>query len=179
MQATLGPGTRLSWPALVSPQNTTRMKHKKQLEENRKLNKLVSMCDRLELNKSTKHVNTIHVIDCLGFVLQTWLLVRCSLVSYWNTQLCTQLHYCIVLNFQGSKFLRIVIFEDFVETISWIRCAYTLHAACQKFSLKYFHKRLKIHEIKDPQNFSTIQYVSPFPSLLKWLDLDIGKWLTP
>ena len=37
----------------------------------------------------------------------------------------------------------------------------TLHATCQKFLLKYFLERLKIHqihEIKDPQNFSAIQY---------------------
>ena len=37
----------------------------------------------------------------------------------------------------------------------------TPHAACQKFSLKYFHEQFKIreiHEIKDPQKFSAIQY---------------------
>ena len=37
----------------------------------------------------------------------------------------------------------------------------TLCAVCQNFSLKYFHKRFKIHkirEIKDPRKFSAIQY---------------------
>ena len=66
----------------------------------------------------------------------------------------------IALIFGGSKFLRIVIFEDFVEIISRIRCTRTLHAACQKCSLKYFRKRLKIreiYEIKDPRKFSAIQ----------------------
>ena len=38
--------------------------------------------------------------------------------------------------------------------------ACTLHAACQKVSLKYFREQLKIREIreiKDPQKFSAIQ----------------------
>ena len=65
-----GPGTRLSWPALVSPQNTTRTKHKKQLEENRKLNKLVSTCDHLELNKFTKHINTMSCNRLSGICIQ-------------------------------------------------------------------------------------------------------------
>ena len=47
--------------------------------------------------------------------------------------------YRIALSFRGSKFLRIAIFEDFVEISSQIRC---------KFLLKYFHKQLKIHEIR-------------------------------
>ena len=39
------------------------------------------------------------------------------------------------------------IFEDFIEIILRIRCTRTLHTVCHKFSLKYFHKRLKIREI--------------------------------
>ena len=57
--------------------------------------------------------------------------------------------YRIALNFRRSKFSQIAIFEDFVEIISRIRCTSTLHAVCQKFSLKYFHKRLKIREIRE------------------------------
>ena len=48
----------------------------------------------------------------------------------------------------------------------------TRHAAWHKFSLKYFHERLKIreiHKIKDPQKFSTIQYV-PNISIVENLD---------
>ena len=52
--------------------------------------------------------------------------------------------YRNALNFRGSKFSRIVIFEGFLEIFSRIRCV-------SQFSLKYFHKRLKIREIKDPQ----------------------------
>ena len=55
--------------------------------------------------------------------------------------------YRIVLNFRGSKFSWIAVFEDFVEIISRTRCMRTPHAACQKCSLKYFRERLKIHEI--------------------------------
>ena len=70
--------------------------------------------------------------------------------------------YRIALNFRGSKFSRRAGFEEFVEIILQIHCMCTLHAVCQKFSLKYFHKRLKIREIceiKDPQKFSTIRYL--------------------
>ena len=56
--------------------------------------------------------------------------------------------YCIALNFRGSKFLWIAIFEDFVEIFSRICCTYTLHNVCQKFLLKYFRERLKILEKK-------------------------------
>ena len=69
--------------------------------------------------------------------------------------------YRIVLNFRGPKFSQIAIVEEFIEIISRICCTRTLHAACQKFSLKYFHERLKIREIreiKDPRKFSAIQY---------------------
>ena len=69
--------------------------------------------------------------------------------------------YRIVLNFRGSKFSRITTFEDFVEIISQICCTHTSHAACHKFSLKYFRKWLKIreiHKIKGPQKFSAIRY---------------------
>ena len=58
---------------------------------------------------------------------------------------------------------RIAIFENFVEIVSRICCTHTLHAACQKFSLKYFRVRLKIreiHEIKDPRKFSAIWYTT-------------------
>ena len=67
------------------------------------------------------------------------------------------LYYRIALNFRGSKFSRIVIFEGFIKLILGIRCMHTLHAVCQKFSLKYFCKWLKIREIckiKDPRNYS-------------------------
>ena len=50
--------------------------------------------------------------------------------------------------------MQIAIFGDFVEIVSRICCMRTLHAACQKFSLKYFREGLKIHEIreiKDPR----------------------------
>ena len=63
---------------------------------------------------------------------------------------------------RGSKFSQIAIFEDFVEIISQIRCTHTLHATCQKFSLKYFQKQFKtreVHAIKDLQKFSAIQYI--------------------
>ena len=76
-----------------------------------------------------------------------------------------QVHYRIVLNFQGSKFSRIAIFEDFVEIVSRIRCMCTLHAACQKISMKYFREWLKIHkirEVKDLRKFSAIRYVLLF-----------------
>ena len=43
------------------------------------------------------------------------------------------LKYHIALNFRGSKFLRIAIFEHFVEIIPQIHCTCILHAACQKF----------------------------------------------
>ena len=49
------------------------------------------------------------------------------------------------VKFRGSKFSRTAIFE----IISRICCTRTLHAVCQKFSLKYFHERLKIHEIRE------------------------------
>ena len=67
-----------------------------------------------------------------------------------------------MLNFRGSKFSQIAGFEEFGEIISRICCMHTLHAAWQKFSLKYLHERLKIrkirkiHKIKDPGKFSTI-----------------------
>ena len=61
--------------------------------------------------------------------------------------------YRIALNFRGSKFSRIAIF------ISRIRSTHMPHATCQKFSLKYFRKRLKIREIKDPQKFCAIRYL--------------------
>ena len=64
--------------------------------------------------------------------------------------------YRIALNFWEPKFLRIAIFEDFVEIILQIRCMRTLHTVCHKFSLKYFCEWLKIrktHEIKDPRKF--------------------------
>ena len=48
------------------------------------------------------------------------------------------LHYRIALNFRGSKFLRIEIFEEFVEIISRIRCMRTLHAVCQKIFVEIF-----------------------------------------
>ena len=70
--------------------------------------------------------------------------------------------YRIALNFWGSKFSRIATFEDFVEIISRTRCTRTQHAACQKFTLKYFRERLKIceiREIKDPRKFSAIRYM--------------------
>ena len=81
-----------------------------------------------------------------------------SLLSSGLFQYCV--HYRIVLNFRGSKFSRIAIF-DFVEMILWIRCTRTLHAVCQKFSLKYFREWLKIcekYKIKDLPNFSAIWY---------------------
>ena len=66
----------------------------------------------------------------------------------------------------SAKFLRVqifansdFIFERFVEIVSRIRCMRTLHTACHKYLLKYFRERLKIREIKDPQNFSAIWYV--------------------
>ena len=68
------------------------------------------------------------------------------------TEYCAYM-YRIELNFRGSKFSRIVIFEDFVEIILQTRCTRILHATCQKFSLKYFREQLKIceiREIKDP-----------------------------
>ena len=36
--------------------------------------------------------------------------------------------YCIALNFRGSKFSRMAVFEDFVEMISRIRCLNRAHA---------------------------------------------------
>ena len=71
--------------------------------------------------------------------------------------------YRIALNFGGSKFSRIAIFEVFVEIILRIRCMCTLHAACQKFPLKCFRKQLKIREIreiKNPLKFSAIRYTN-------------------
>ena len=53
-----------------------------------------------------------------------------------------------------------MIFEDFIEIISRIRCTHTLHAMCEELSLKYLRERLKIREIKDPIKFSAIRYVS-------------------
>ena len=43
--------------------------------------------------------------------------------------------------------------------ISRIRCTRTLHAACQNFSLKYFHEQLKIRNIKDPQKILHYMYM--------------------
>ena len=77
-------------------------------------------------------------------------------------QTCTKSlwNYHIALNFQGSKFLWIAIFEDFVDAN--LLHAHT-HTACHvsKFSLKYFRERVKIceiREIKDPRKFSAIRY---------------------
>ena len=74
------------------------------------------------------------------------------------TEYCAYM-YRIALNFRGSKFSRIAIFEDFVEIISRTHCTRTLHAVCQKFLLKYFREQLEIREIKDPRKFSAIQYI--------------------
>ena len=63
----------------------------------------------------------------------------------------------LIIKFRGSKFLRITTFE---EKISRIRCTRTLHAACQKLSLKCFREQLKIRDnlygIKLP---STVTYI--------------------
>ena len=68
-----------------------------------------------------------------------------------------QVHtYHIVLNIRGSKFLWIAIFEEIVSQICY---RHPPHAACQNFLLKYFCKRLKIHEIKDPWKFNAIRYI--------------------
>ena len=70
--------------------------------------------------------------------------------------------YRITLNFRGSKFSQIVVFEDFVEVFLQIRCTRALHATRQKFLLKYFREQLKnykICEIKDSRKFCTMQYI--------------------
>ena len=69
---------------------------------------------------------------------------------------------CIVLNSRGSKFSWIASFENFIEIILRIHCMRTLHAACQKLSLKYFCEQLKIREIceiKDPQKIYGITFL--------------------
>ena len=70
--------------------------------------------------------------------------------------------YRIALNFRVSKLSRIANFEDFLEIILLTHCTRTLHAVCQKYSLKYFREQLKIRkirEIKDLRKFSAIRYV--------------------
>ena len=63
------------------------------------------------------------------------------------------------------------------DLISRIHCTRILHAACQKFSLKYFRawlKILEIGEIKDPRKFSAIRdtykrvYVMPGDDASYW-----------
>ena len=50
-----------------------------------------------------------------------------------------------------------MIFEEFIQIISRIRCTHTLHAACQKLFVELFSQTV-IHEIKDPRKFCAIQY---------------------
>ena len=71
------------------------------------------------------------------------MLLHAALFNYTMSKIS---NYCIVL---GSKFSRIAIFGNFVEIILRICCTHTLHGACQKFLLKYFHERLKIREIRE------------------------------
>ena len=87
-----------------------------------------------------------------------------------NVSLNKSLQYST--NFRVSKFSRIAIFEEFIEIILRIHCTRTLHAVCQKFSLKYFRERLKICKIKDPRKFSAIRNETFYYQFLSLVQLN-------
>ena len=69
--------------------------------------------------------------------------MECTVLNQpYRTELAVT-HYRIALNFQGSKFSRIEIFEEFVEIISRIRCMRTLHTVCQKISVEIFSRTVE------------------------------------
>ena len=72
--------------------------------------------------------------------------------------------YRITLNFRRSKFSQIVIYEEFVEIFSQIRSTRTLHPMCQKFLLKYFRERSKIHKICKKTRENLALYGSLIPT---------------
>ena len=66
--------------------------------------------------------------------------------------------YRIVLNFRGSKFSRIAIFEDFVANLLHVHAAHRM----PKIFVEIFLRTIIIREIKDSRKFSPIAYFISF-----------------